>query len=95
MQPKVEIRKIGERYFNYSVSFGDGAELYARQGLRSLAECLHDAATALGHNFPTTTLGYQGRVLGEFPVAMMEHCAVTLGQSLELLLTGGCIKRRT
>ncbi|MDM0041511.1 hypothetical protein QTH89_05035 [Variovorax sp. J22G21] len=51
MQPKIEIRKIRERYFNYGVSFAHGDELYARQGLRSMAECLHDAATARGRNF--------------------------------------------
>lgn len=86
MQPKVEIRKIGERYFNYSVSFGDGAELYARQGLRSLAECLHDAATALGHSFLMTTLSYEGIALGEYSVPTMEHDTMLLANRLQMQL---------
>ena len=86
MQPRVEIRKVGERYFNYSVSFGDGAELYARQGLRSLAECLHDAATALGHSFLMTTLSYEGVVLGEYSVPTMEHDTMLLTNRLQAQL---------
>ena len=35
MQPRVEIRKVGERYCDDSVRFDDDAGLYARQGLRS------------------------------------------------------------
>lgn len=86
MQPKIEIRKIGERYFNYGVSFGDGAELYARQGLRSLAECLHDAATALGRSFPMTTISYEGKVLGEYSVPTMEHDTMLLANRLQAQL---------
>ncbi|WP_213959262.1 MULTISPECIES: hypothetical protein [unclassified Variovorax] len=88
MRPKVEIEKIRESYFNYSVSTEGGNAIYARDGLYSIAECIHDAATALGHNFPFTTLGYEGFVLGEFSVAMMEHSAKMLERWLEALLIG-------
>ena len=66
MRPKIEIEKIRECYFNYSVSSGYGNAIYARHGLYSIEECLHDAATALGQNFPTTTIGYHGQELGEY-----------------------------
>ena len=88
MRPKVEIEKIRERYFNYSVSTESGSAIYACEGLYSIAECIHDAATALGHNFPITTLGYEGFVLGEFSVATMERSASMLERWLEALLTG-------
>jgi len=86
MQPKIEIRQIRERYFNYGVSFADGDELYARQGLRSMTECLHDAATALGRNFPMATISYEGVVLGEYSVPTMEHDTVLLARRLRGLL---------
>ncbi|MEJ8849617.1 hypothetical protein [Variovorax rhizosphaerae] len=88
MRPKVEIEKIRESYFNYSVSTESGNAIYACEGLYSIAECIHDAATALGHNFPITTLGYEGFVLGEFSVEMMEHSAKLLERWLEALLNG-------
>jgi hypothetical protein len=86
MRPKVEIEKIRERYFNYSVSTGSGKAIYARQGLYSIAECIHDAATALGHNFATTTIGYEGLELGEYSVPMMEHAANTVSRQVQLRL---------
>ena len=86
MQPNVEIRKMRERYFNYGVSVALGDELYARQGLRSMAECLHDAATALGLSFPMATISYEGVVLGEYSIPTMEHDTVLLAKRLHVLL---------
>ena len=54
MHPQVDIRKVRERYFNYSVSTGSADERHLREGLRSIAECLHDAATALSDHFSAT-----------------------------------------
>ncbi len=42
MNPSVDITKVDERYFNYSIRLGSGGECRARQGLHSFAECLHD-----------------------------------------------------
>jgi hypothetical protein len=88
MRPKIEIEKIRECYFNYSVSSGYGNAIYARHGLYSIEECLHDAATALGQNFPTTTIGYHGQELGEYSVPMMEHAANLVSRRLQVQLTG-------
>ena len=82
MYPQVDIQKIRDRYFNYSVSIGKSDKRYARQGLRSIAECLHDAATALGHHFPIAALSYEGRALGCYHVANMEHKTVALADTL-------------
>ncbi|KWT64487.1 MULTISPECIES: hypothetical protein [unclassified Variovorax] len=82
MHPHVDIKKIRDRYFNYSVSTGHADERYVRQGLRSIAECLHDAATALGHHFPVAAISYEGRALGCYHVASMEHKTVALAHTL-------------
>jgi hypothetical protein len=86
MYPQVDIRKIREGYFNYGVSIGNAAECYAREGLRSVAECLHDAATALGLHFPIAALSYEARVLGCYYVADMEHKTVALADTLAVKL---------
>jgi len=80
MYPQVDIKKIAERYFNYGVSIGNARECYTRQGLRSIAECLHDAATALGHHFPIAAISYEGCALGCYPVASMEHKTVAVAE---------------
>lgn len=82
MNPSVNITKLEERYFNYSVRFGDGEECYARQGLRSLAECLHDAATAFGQAFRDIDLSFEGVELGTYSVPTMEHDTLLLAEVL-------------
>ncbi len=82
MHPQVDIRKIRERYFNYSVSTGSADERHLREGLRSIAECLHDAATALSHNFSVAVLSYEGQRLGAYRVASMEHETLALADTL-------------
>ncbi len=89
MQPRVEIRKLSERYFIYSIASQSGIELYARDGLRSMAECLHDAATALGQDFSKTTISYEGVVLGEYSIPAMEHDTVLVANRLQSQLAGG------
>lgn len=82
MYPQVDIRKIRERYFNYGVSIGNGNECYVRRELRSVAECLHDAATALGHHFSIALISYEGLALGCYLVSSMEHQPVALAHTL-------------
>jgi len=82
MHPQVDIRKIRDRYFNYSVSIGTADQRHLREGLRSIAECLHDAATALGHNFAVAALSYEGQPLGAYRVASMEHETLALADTL-------------
>ncbi|VTU21948.1 MULTISPECIES: hypothetical protein [unclassified Variovorax] len=82
MHPQVDIKKVRERYFNYGVSIGNADERYAGQGLRSIAECLHDAATALGHHFKIAAISYEGRLLGHYHVASMEHRTLALAETL-------------
>jgi len=82
MHPRIDIKKIRERYFNYGVSIGDADERYTRQGLRSIAECLHDAATALGLHFKVAAISYEGRLLGHYYVANMEHQTLALAETL-------------
>jgi hypothetical protein len=90
MHPQVDIRKIRERYFNYSVSTGSADERHVREGLRSVAECLHDAATALSHHFSVAVLSYEGRRLGSYRVASMEHDTLALADTLIAKLQGEC-----
>jgi hypothetical protein len=89
MHPRIDIRKIRERYFNYGVSIGDADACYTRQGLRSIAECLHDAATALGLHFKVAAISYEGRLLGHYSVANMEHQTLALAEILLASLAAG------
>src|SRR4051812_13652274 len=83
MNPNVDITRIEEFFFNYSVRLsGSGAECYARQGLRSMAECLHDAATALGQAFRDVDISYDGLPLGTYTVPTLEHDTIRLAQLL-------------
>ncbi|RZL86712.1 MAG: hypothetical protein EOP82_29100, partial [Variovorax sp.] len=58
MQPAVEIIRRGEKNFDSSVGIVDGTRHYAREGLPSVAECLQDAAAALGPEFPYALVIY-------------------------------------
>lgn len=82
MKPNVDITKVEDRYFNYSVRFGAGQECYARQGLRSIAECLHDAATAVGQAFREVDVSYEGTDLGTYSVPTLEHDTLLLAEVL-------------
>ncbi|MGJ7491302.1 hypothetical protein [Variovorax sp. ZT4R33] len=86
MHPQVDIKKIREQYFNYSVSTGSADERHVREGLRSIAECLHDAATALSHHFSAAVLSYEGRHLGTYRIASMEHDTLALADTLKAKL---------
>lgn len=86
MHPQVDIRKIRDRYFNYSVSTGSADERHVREGLRSVAECLHDAATALSHHFTVAALSYEGRHLGKYRIASMEHDTLAVADALHVKL---------
>ena len=82
MHPQVDIKKVRDRYFNYSVSTGAADERHVREGLRSIAECLHDAATALSANFSVARLSYEGEPLGAYRIASMEHDTLALADTL-------------
>lgn len=86
MHPQIDIQKVRDRYFNYGVSIGNAKACYSRHGLGSVAECLHDAATALGTDFPVAAIRYEGHALGRYPVADMEHRTLALADSLEAKL---------
>lgn len=86
MKPHVAIAKLKTRYYNYRVRLGEGAVRYERHGLRSIAECLHDAATALGRDFPEIEVSYEGVPLGTYSQATLEHDTVLLARRLEYLL---------
>jgi hypothetical protein len=82
MQPAVEITKHGERYFNSYVGIGDGTRRYEIEGLPSVADCLQDAAAALGAEFSFATIIYDRVVIGSYPVAVMAHRAVEVADEL-------------
>jgi hypothetical protein len=82
MQPAVEITKRGERNFNSYVGIGDGTRRYEREGLPSIAECLQDAAAALGREFCYATIIYESMTIGSYPVAVMEHRALEVADEL-------------
>jgi len=89
MQPSIDIRKVKERYFDYSVSSASGGYSYTREGLLSIAECLHDAATALGINFKRATVCYGGAALGTWLVSAMEHDTLAVAKAVLALMTEG------
>ncbi|MBO9514145.1 MAG: hypothetical protein J7549_08515 [Variovorax sp.] len=87
MQPEVEITKHGEKNFIAYVGIGDGTRRYAREGLQSIAHCLHDAAAALGNEFRFATITYERTRLGSYPVAVMAHRAHEVAEELLLKLS--------
>lgn len=87
MQPAVEITKRGDRHFNSYVGIGDGTRRYAREGLRSVAECLQDAAAALGREFSYATITFDNVVIGSYPVAVMAHRAIEVADELLVKLS--------
>ncbi|MBU1361476.1 MAG: hypothetical protein KJ860_00050 [Gammaproteobacteria bacterium] len=90
MIPQVDIKKIRDQYFNYSVSIGNvDDERHGGHGLCSIAECVYDAATALGQHFATAAISYEGQALGRFPVAHMEHKTAALATMLQAKLSDG------
>ena len=82
MQPAVEITKRGERNFNAYVGIGDGTRRYEREGLPSIADCLQDAAAALGSEFSYATVIYDSTTIGNYPVAVMGYRAIELADEL-------------
>ena len=86
MHPHVDITKIAEGEYGYSVSMADADKRHVREGLASIAECLHDAATALAGHFDVALLSFEGRPLGAYHVAAMEHRTLALAETLRLRL---------
>jgi hypothetical protein len=86
MYPQVDIRKIADGDYSYSVSIPDGRHRHVRDGLASIAECLHDAATALSDHFPVASISFAGHALGDYHVGAMEHQTVALAEALRLKL---------
>lgn len=82
MYPHVDIWKIADSYFNYSVSIGNSHERHVLEGMRSIAECLHDAGTALSEHFAVAAISYEGFALGAYHVSAMEHKTVALTETL-------------
>lgn len=82
MQPEVEITTRKDGNFNAYVGIGDGTRRYTREGLPSVAECLQDAAAALGAEFSYATVIYDRLRLGSYPVAVMEHRAFEVADEL-------------
>lgn len=87
MQPEVEITKRGEKNFAAQVGIGDGSPHYVREGLASIAQCLHDAASVLGSEFHFATVIYERKRIGSYPVAVMAHRAADVAEELLLKLS--------
>ncbi len=70
MQPILEIRKLGEHSYTYTVSATRAQDeplaeaCYVDLGLTSFADCLRDAAEALTY-FPRVHIRYEGLCVGE------------------------------
>ena len=77
MQPVLEIRKLDEHSYTYTVraTRPSGAPIpeacYVDRGLTSFVECLRDAAEALTY-FPRVYVRFQGRCVGEQLVSRLE-----------------------
>jgi hypothetical protein len=89
MYPQVDIRKIADGDYSYSVSIADAGHRHVRDGLASIAECLHDAATALSDHFSVASISFAGHALGDYHVAAMEHRTVALAETLRRKLAHG------
>ena len=87
MQAAVEITRRGDRQFDAYVGIGDGTRRRAREGLASVAQCLHDAAAALGGRFSYATVSVDNVMIGNYPVAVMEHRAVEVADELMMKLS--------
>ena len=86
MQAAVEITRRGDKRFDAYVGIGDGTRRPAREGLASVAQCLHDAAAALGGRFSYATVSVDNVMIGNYPVAVMEHRAVEVADELMMKL---------
>ena len=86
MHPQVDITRIAEGEYGYSVRMADADKRHVREGLASMAECLHDAATALAGHFDIASLSFEGRPLGAYRVAAMEHRTLALAETLRVRL---------
>ena len=82
MYPHIDIWKIADSYFNYSVSIGQSHDRHVQEGMRSITECLHDAATALSERFEIAAISYEGAALGAYHVSAMEHHTMALAVRL-------------
>ena len=77
MQPVLEIRKLGERSYTYTVRAPRSAgeppprACYVDLGLTSFADCLRDAAEALTY-FSRIYIRYEGLCVGEQMVMRLE-----------------------
>ncbi|MDM0072779.1 hypothetical protein QTH90_00170 [Variovorax sp. J2P1-59] len=77
MQPVLEIRKLGERSYTYTVraprSAGEAPPkaCYVDLGLTSFADCLRDAAQALTY-FSRVYIRYEGLCVGQQMVMRLE-----------------------
>ncbi len=86
MQPSIHIKKVSDSDFDYSVSTPAGASRYTCEGLRSIAECLYDAGSALGVNFKFASVVYGGAELGSWLVATMEYDTSAVATAVQALL---------
>lgn len=82
MQPTVEINMAQNGRFTCAVGIGNGMHCYIRDGLGSIAACVKDAASALGHEFKFATIAYNRTPVGSFSVATMAHRSVLVADEL-------------
>ncbi|RZL61458.1 MAG: hypothetical protein EOP81_16585 [Variovorax sp.] len=90
MQPVLEVRKLGERSYVYSVrapkSAGSlPAACYVDGDQTSFAACLYDASQALKVYFPRVYIRYQGVCVGEHFLQRLQ--TQSQGLARELLAT--------
>ena len=89
MQPVLEIRKVHEHSYTYSVrgpkssAGGLPPDCYVDGGQTSFAACLYDASQALKVYFPRVYIRYQGHCMGEIEVNRLRECAEFIAQQLK------------
>ncbi|WP_077001217.1 hypothetical protein [Variovorax sp. KK3] len=93
MQAAVEITRRGDRHFDACVEGSDGTRRHAREGLPSVARCLQHAAAALGREFSYATVSFDNVMIGNYPVAVMEHRAVEVADELLMKLSNRAPRR--
>ncbi|WKB54792.1 hypothetical protein [Eleftheria terrae] len=71
---RILIERIGSALYAYQVS-ADAAELFADDGLASVAECLRAAIDGCGGTIAAAEVWYGGIVSGTYPLATIEDNA--------------------
>ena len=87
MKPVLELSKLKDRSFSYSIRAPRAGGVvpppsYVQGGLGSLAACMLDAANALGANFSSVYVRYQGVCVGDLDLPAVRQAPAGAAEDL-------------